>query len=188
VVLLVDHGRGSAVDATGGTSHATNVTRTAQQQNCLLVALPTGQAAPTDPAGYGGPRLRLLATLLQGSGLTGNNGGGNKGKVDDFVAFANGTDGGGRPQRVGATSTGITVDATNAYLGRTWETAVTFALKIPFGSLTPFPTVTATPSLGADTGHVVDEHDLIVKCAGADPNYFSPAGLACPPPARGSRP
>jgi hypothetical protein len=41
--------------------------------------------------------------------------------------------------------------------------------------------VTATPSLGADGGHVVDEHDLIVQCTGADPNYFSPAGFTCPP-------
>jgi hypothetical protein len=211
---------GAAVDATSGSFHATNVTLPAQQQNCLLLALPTGVALPADPSGYGGPRLRLLATLLTGAGLTDNKGGANQGKVYDFVAFANGTgadtlwssaaDGGVEslyllapsPEEAGqvfstsdaipstdpttgpgptATSTGVTVDATNAYLGPTWEDAVTPALQIPFGGLAPFPTVTATPSLGADGGHVVDEHDLIVQCTGADPNYFSPAGFTCPP-------
>jgi hypothetical protein len=209
---------GAAVDASGGGFHATNVTLPAQQQSCMLVALPTGQALPTDPTGYGGPRLRLLATLLQGPGLSDNKGGANQGKVYDFVAFSNGTgadtlwsaasDGGVEslhllapaPEEAGqvfstsdtirstdpttgpdpsATSTGITVDATNAYLGSTWEDAVTPALQIPFGSLSPFPTVAATPSLGADGGHVVDERDLIVKCAGGDPNYFPPAGFTC---------
>lgn len=211
---------GGALDATGGGFHATNVTLPIQQQNCLLVALPTGQAVPADPAGYGGPRLRVLAALLQGTGLSDNKGGGNQGKVYDFVAFSNGTgadtrwssaaDGGVEalhllapaPEEAApifstsdaiaatdpttgpdpsSTSTGITVDATNAYLGPTWEDAVTPALQFVFGSLTPFPTVTATPSLGTDTGHVVDEHDLIVRCTGADPNYFSPAGFTCPP-------
>src|SRR3954470_2820023 len=82
---------GSAVDASGGTFHAANVTLHAQQQNCLLVALPTGQAVPSTPSGYAGPRLRLLATLLQGAGLQDNKGGANAGKPYDFVAFANGT-------------------------------------------------------------------------------------------------
>jgi hypothetical protein len=50
-----------------------------------------------------------------------------------------------------------------------------------FNNLTPFPTVTASPSLGADGALVTDEHDLVVKCAGNDPNYFSPAGFTCPP-------
>lgn len=211
---------GSAVDASGGTFHAANVTLPAQQHNCLLVALPTGQALPTAPSGYAGPRLRLLATLLQGAGLQDNKGGGNQGKPYDFVAFVNGSaadtlwssaaDGGVEetnllapaPEEAGqvfstsdvmpstdpttgpdptATSTGLTVDATNAYLGPTWEDAVTPALQFVFSSLTPFPTVVATPSLGDDGGLVVDEHDLIVKCTGADPNYFSPAGFTCPP-------
>ena len=211
---------GAALDATSGSFHATNVTLPAQQQGCQLVALPTGVALPADPSGYAGPRLRLLATLLTGAGLTDNKGGANQGKVYDFVAFANGTgadtlwssaaDGGVEslyllapaPEEAGqvfstsdaipltdpttgpdptATSTGITVDATNAYLGPSWEEAVTPALQIPFGGLAPFPTVAATPSMGADGGHVVDEHDLIVKCTGADPNYFSPAGFTCPP-------
>jgi hypothetical protein len=80
-----------------------------------------------------------------------------------------------------ATSTGLTVDATNAYLGKSWEDVATGSVQGVFSSLTPFPTVVAAPSLGDDGALVMDEHDVIVKCTGADPNYFSPAGFTCPP-------
>lgn len=211
---------GGALDASGGGFHATNVTLPPQQQNCLLVALPTGQAVPTTPAGYAGPRLRVLDTLLQGTGLQDANGGVNQGKRYDFFALANGAEGdadwssaadGGvedmyllapAPEEAGrvfagadaiprtdpatgpdptSTATGIVVDATNAYLGPTWEQAITPSMQFVFNNLTPFPTVTATSSQAPDGALVTDEHDLIVQCTGADPNYFSPAGFTCPP-------
>jgi hypothetical protein len=210
---------GFNVPVTGGAFSVSNVVLPTNVWQCRLVALPNGQANPTDLAGFDGPALRVLQLLTGGSALTDNHGGSNQGKEYDFVASAvapaadasismaageaiydthlvNAIPGddaqvfdradaiaptdpatGGAPD---ATSTGITVDGGNAYLGASWEDQITPTVAIPFGSLTPFPTVSAVAESGADGSYVVTEHDVVVQCAtGLDTNYYPPAGATC---------
>jgi hypothetical protein len=78
------------------------------------------------------------------------------------------------------TSTGLTVDGNNTYLGPSWEDAVTPALEAVFGSYSPFPTVGAAPSLDGAGNLGVTEHDLVVRCgSGLDINYYEPQGATC---------
>jgi hypothetical protein len=210
---------GFNVPVTGGAFSVANVILPTNVWQCRLVALPNGQANPTDLAGFDGPALRVLQLLTSGSALTDNHGGSNQGKEYDFVASAvapaadasismaageaiydthlvNALPGddarvfdradaiaptdpatGGAPD---ATSTGITVDGGNAYLGASWEDQITPSLSFVFGSLTPFPTVSAVAQSGADGSYVVTEHDVVVQCAtGLDTNYYPPAGATC---------
>ncbi|HEY4096676.1 MAG TPA: hypothetical protein VGM33_14250 [Baekduia sp.] len=210
---------GFNVPVTGGAFSVSNVVLPTNVWQCRLVALPDGQASPTDLAGFDGPSLRVLQLLTGGSALTDNHGGSNQGKEYDFVASAvapaadasismaageaiyathlvNAIPGddahifdradaiaptdpatGGAPD---ATSTGITVDGGNAYLGASWEDQITPTVSIPFGSLTPFPAVSAVAQSGADGSYVVTEHDIVVQCAtGLDTNYYPPAGATC---------